>query len=430
MAALVVAFNTTLAQNQYEIPIYVTASSPSDTTVHTAIAANPGVDFVYQKADTAYRYGFGGFNNLIVDNEVFPIHLEDFDDFNAAVFKSDSTLSILYSGAQGAIKNDFLFQRNKAFKEYGMQKGLLQQPFEELSQSLDSMISVWNQELDSYPFTARFVQDEQMFYESYRNFAKMSHQLIAQNKTDLSQAALADFPVMDYNNKRYYTTISMYRELAKAYHFKKLLEYESARKGKRYINRLDGFYLGYDLRIMAFALSTEHHPKADFLYDVSKPKYNPHDRYERRRHRFSSRTGAGTTFEHPISYTLGDEPADFTKLRGKKIYFLVYNLNDPKLGSNLQKWNLLYSERIKENAYFVSWATNGQVNPELWKRLQINTQIAGWSLTSSMKDANEYLEDLGMVLTPRVIVVDEKGIVTDPNLDVGFHKTELPRYRY
>jgi hypothetical protein len=411
------------AQDQYNTPVYISVSKPVDTTQRIIIRPDVPVDFGYQLVDTAYRWAYGGFNNLLIDDRVLPIHFEEFDDFNVAYFESDSTVNLIYSGAQGALKNDFLFQRFKAFEEYGKQPGLLQQSTENLTKSLDSITNVWTKELNTYPFTKLFKMDEMKFYESFRNFALFAQQLIVSGNPNITEAKLADFPKMDFNNERYYTTIPLYREMAKAYHYRQILNEKSVGQARRYANRLNGYLQTYDLKELAFIQSTEHHPNADFLYKFSKPKYSPHSGDRRQLHRNSSRNGAGAAFEMPESYTLDKQNVNFNKLTGKKVYVFIYYLSDPQLRNNLQQWNSFYQSKLKENAYFVALAMDSDRNIELWKSLQFDSQVAGWNITTSLNKSFKYRKDIGMALIPRVVAVDEKGVITDPNVTVGFKKS-------
>jgi hypothetical protein len=413
----------TNAQDQYDIPVYITTSEPVDTTQSITFKPDVQVDFDYQLIDTAYRWAYGGFNNLLVDDRVLPVHFEEFDDFNVAYFKSDSTVNLIYSGAQGALKNDFLFQRFIAFEEYGKQSGLLEQSTEDLTNSLDSITSVWTKELNTYPFTELFKRDEKMFYESFRNFALYAQKLILSGTSDFTEAKLADFPKMNFNSNRYYTTIPLYRELAKAYHYRQILNDKSVGQARRYVNRLDGYSQIDDLKNLAFLKSTEHHPNADLLYRISKPQYEPHTSERRRLNRKRRRNEVGDDFEMPESYTLDKQNVDFNNLYGKKVYVFIYYLNDPQLRDNLQQWKGFYTSKIKEDAYFIALAMDSDLNLELWKSLQFDSQIAGWNITTSLRKAFQYRKDIGMALVPRVVAVDEEGIITDPNVDVGFKKS-------
>ncbi|BAO56294.1 hypothetical protein [Nonlabens marinus] len=419
-----ISITTAFAQHPIEVPIYVTTSQePADKSI-IAIAADPVVDYVYRKVDTAYRWGYSGFNNLVVGNQIYPLHLEEYDDFNIAVFQQDSTTTIVYSGAQGAVKNDFLLQRRKAFKEYSNLPGLLQRPIEDLTVSLDSLSSTWITELNSYPFSARFKEDENQYYSSYSNYVLLTHQVLKEKKSDLTELELVDFPKIDFNNHRYYTTIPFYREMARAYHFKRLVNLDSKGKGRRYLRDLNGYAMINDLQTKAFVQSTEHHPKAEYLFDVAKPQYTPHDREDRRLHRRSRKTGVGTEFMNPPSFALDGKAVSFDQLKGKKVYLFVYSLKDPNFIQNLNRWNQFHANKKQEDVYFVTYSLDNELNKELWRSLQLNSQIAGWNLGSNLKKSNEWCKDLGIVVLPRVISIDDTGIVIDPNVDLGFQKSK------
>jgi hypothetical protein len=411
------------AQDQYDIPVYITTSRPVDTTQSIIFRTDVQVDFSYQLNDTAYRWVYGGFNNLMIDDRVLPVHFEEFDDFTVAYFESDSTINLIYSGAQGALKNDFLFQRFKAFEEYRKQPGLLQQSKEDLTNSLDSITAVWTKELNSYSFTELFKRDEKMFYESFSRYALFAQQLKLSGTADIIEQRLSDFPKMDFNNNRFYTTIPFYREMAKAYHYRQILNDKSVGQARRYANRLEGYLPVDDLKNLAFLQSTEHHLNADLLYRVSKPQYESHTSERRRLNRKRRRNEVGDDFEMPESYTLDKQNVKFNKLSGKKVYAFIYYLRDPQLSNNLQQWKGFYTSKIKENAYFIALAMDSDLNLELWKSLQFDSQIAGWNITTSLRKAFQYRKDIGMALVPRVVAVDEQGIITDPNVDVGFKKS-------
>lgn len=420
------SLETSFSQNQVNIPIYVTTTQPADSSKYAAIKADLVVDFVYERLDTAYQNGYGGFNNLIIGDAVYPIHLEPFDDFNAAIFDIDSNLTVVYTGAQGAIKNEFLLNRNKDFKEFGKQIEISKISREQLSLALDSLTTVWIENLGNQPFTNRFKADETTYYEAYRNYTLLTHLVISQNKTKLTQLNISDFPNMNFDNERYYTTIPEYRDMARAYHLLKLLEQESVRKGRRYIRKLDGYYIGRDLRTFAYQQSTEHHPRADFLFDAAKPRFMPHTRQDKNLYRQSSKNSIGSDFKIPTSYTLDGKIIDANQLKDKKIYFFIYALSDPNLAFNLNRWNQFFAEkRSQENAYFVAWAIDSELSPDLWRKLQLNTQVAGLNLGSQLKDAIKYRNELGLVLIPRVIMVNEQGKVVDPNMELGFNKVKI-----
>jgi hypothetical protein len=282
---------------------------------------------------------------------------------------------------------------------------------------------VWTKELNTYPFTELFKRDEKMFYESFRNFALYAQKLILSGTSDFTEAKLADFPKMNFNSNRYYTTIPLYRELAKAYHYRQILNDKSVGQARRYVNRLDGYSQIDDLKNLAFLQSTEHHPNADLLYRISKPQYEPHTSERRRLNRKRRRNEVGDDFEMPESYTLDKQNVDFNNLYGKKVYVFIYYLNDPQLRDNLQQWKGFYTSKIKEDSYFIALAMDSDLNLELWKSLQFDSQIAGWNITTSLSKAFQYRKDIGMALVPRVVAVDEQGIITDPNVDVGFKKS-------
>ena len=206
-----------IGYSQYDIPIYVTTSHV-DTSMRMGIATLPGVDFGYRRTDSVYRYGYGGFNNLIIENEVFPIHLEEFDDFNIAAFNSDGVTTLVYSGAQGALKNEFILNRKKAFIDFAKKDGLLQQSNEKFSSSLDSLIGEWTDRLNATTFSNVFKSDESMYYKSYSGYLNIIYGLSGvQPSMDISNAKLADFPTIDFASERYYTTIAPYRILAQVF---------------------------------------------------------------------------------------------------------------------------------------------------------------------------------------------------------------------
>ena len=159
--------------SQYDIPIYVTTTT-ADSTVATGIVPNAGVDYQYGRIDSVYRYGYGGFNNLIVSNKVYPIHLEEFDDFNAASFVNDTVTTLVFTGAQGALKNEFVYSRNKAFSGFSKTPDLLEMDKEVFSVSLDSIVTSWTTQLETMPFSFLFMADETMFYQSYQAFRRFT----------------------------------------------------------------------------------------------------------------------------------------------------------------------------------------------------------------------------------------------------------------
>ncbi|WP_157686674.1 hypothetical protein [Nonlabens sp. Hel1_33_55] len=391
------------------------------------IVTNPGVDFRYTRTDTVYRYGYGGFNNLIVGNDVFPIHLEDYDDFNIAAFKNDSIATIVYSGAQGALKNEFLSSRNKAFTEFTKKDNLFTQPSDSTVVSLDSLIGVWTDKLESMPFSPIFKADETMFYKSYQGYLQMIFKLSESDQlTSLSNAAFADFPNIDFQSERYYTTIAPYKVMAQEYHFKKILELEKVRYGRRYINRLNSFYLENHLKTKAYLLSTEHHPRAEFLYDISKPQFNPHSSRERRFYKNSQKNGVGSEFEYPEAATVDNSLLDFSKFKGKNVNFFIYSFADPYLGRNISKWNRFAVEQ-ESNTYNIAYAIDATSQLEVWKKLQFSSQIAGLNVKGSPRNAFQFKKDLGLELLPRVISIDTSGKIKNPNLDLNFEKTAMDR---
>ncbi|PRP66417.1 hypothetical protein [Nonlabens agnitus] len=405
---------------QYDIPIYVTTTTTENVPVR--IVTNSLVDQVYERVDSAYRSGFGGFNSLIVENKIFPIHLEDFDDFNAAVFKNDSLITVIYSGAQGALKNEYLITRNEVYTEFANQKDLLKQPMAQLAPSMDSLTNVWMEKLKSMPFSELFKEDEAMYYKSFQAYVKLAHQQYQMDQTtSLEDLELQDFPDMDFSSNRYYTTIPQYKAMAQVYNFKKLLQLEKVRYGRRFVNDLDGFITS-DLKKKAFVQSTEHHPRADFLYDISKPLYNPHTSKERRLYRKSKKTGKGSDFEYPEVQTVDGASVNFNNFQGKKIQLLVYSFRDPFLRQNLTKWNK-FAVQQEPDTYYVAYGVDASLYEDTWKELQFSSQLAGLNVKASPKDGFEFREDLGILLLPRVISIDANGVISNPNLDLDFEKS-------
>lgn len=409
---------------QYDIPIYVTAGINVDSLAAPRLRTYAEVDFTYRKVDTAYVSGYGGYNILIANQSFVPVHLEDYDDFNISVFAQDSTINIIYSGAQGAIKNDFLYNRNKAFIQFAKKvdiKNYNQQIFEN---SVDSLINVWSDQLKSYPFSKLFVEDETMYYKSYANYSKLYLKQLSLGK-DLSDLELKDFPALDYTSGRYFTTIPQYKELAKAYHFKKLLLLESKRDGRRYMNRMDSDFIVENLKERAISEALEHHPRAQFLYDVSKPLYDPHLSENRRYYRFSKKNAAGDSFNFPVTSSIDGKRMEWNSIKANKIYFFFYYLSDPSLRKNIVLWNQWYANNKKDGTYFIAVAMDGKSKNGLWKNLQFNSSIAGLSVTMEPKDAKKYRIKTGMKLTPRVVEVNANKLIADPNVDIEFEKVNF-----
>lgn len=422
---VITLFMSTLqAQQQFETPIYITTTT-YDTDTRITLLANPGVDQQFVKIDTAYRSGLGGFNNLLVDDQIYSIHIEDFDDFNIAVFKTDSVASIVYSGAQGAIKNDYILARYKSYQDFGKKLDLVATPLDSLTKSLDSLTTYWAKQLENYPFSELFKKDEQMFLQSYQAYVQFSKQLLLSGKTNIEDASLGKFPVMDYDKERYFLTIALYKKLSLEYHFKKMMSLESVGKSRRYLRRLDGNILDYAVREKAYMQSIEHHPRAADLYAIAKPRFEPHYARDSRFYRKSKRNGMGASFSYPTANSVSKEAIDLKQLQGKNTYLYIYDINDPQLSANLGKWNAFYAKNTSASTYFSAYCLTAYYNQSLWRSLVLNSSIAGLNVYAKESKAVEFVEDLGIMLLPRVIEIDAQGKVVHPNIDLNFQKTNI-----
>jgi len=372
--------------------------------------------------DTAFVDAYSGFNKLIVNNQIIPIHFEEFDDFNIAVFVQDSITNLLFSGAQGAIKNEFLFNRNKAFDEFSKKWKPSETEFSEWETSVDSLTSHWQDQIDAYPLSDIFKADEKMYYESYATYAKLYFKEVKSGNPDIREATLDEFTDKEYDSFRYYTTIPQYTELANTFHFQQILNKEFVSQARSYLAKLPGDIMSDYVRNKAFLESLEHHPRAKYLYRVARPALYSHNSKSRRLYRNSTKTAAGNAIKMPSATTLDGKNVNWEPVKGKKIYLMLYNFSDPYLRQNLLLWNQWFANNNNNDTVFISAAMDANTRLDVWKNLQFNSSIAGFNVKMTSKDAAKYSKYLGLILTPRVIEIAPDGLIVDPNLELGFRK--------
>ncbi len=424
IAFLVFILSISLVRAQFYVPVYVTTSSFPDATEEPKIIAYPGVDYGYNKVDTAYREAYEGFNVIVVDSKAYPIHLESYDDFNAASFITSDTVNITYSGAQGAIKNDFLLKRHQAFTNFTNNAQKLSEDEIEFNKQLDSLTTYWKQELDKYPFSEIFIADELMFYKSYTAFYDLYFKML--NKGSRYQdASLNDYPDLDYKSERYYDMLPYFKVLARNYHFKKVLELSSVGAARSYLNNLPGYAMANDVKGKALIYATEHHPRARDLYKISKPLYMPHSSMDRRFYRNSKRQSIGDNFKFPDAFMVDSKPFDLQSIEDKQIYLLIYDISNPRLGAVLTAWNKFSQQNKSTDVQFVAYAINGTRNIDLWKSLQFKASIAGLNAVGPPGKSASYLEDIGTYLLPRIIKIAPDGKILNPNVDLGLDKRNV-----
>lgn len=415
---------TLLGTAQYYVPVYITTSSFPDQVVKPSIITVSNIDYGYVKVDTAYREAFEGFNYLLAGKNRYPIHLESYDDFNAAAIISSDTTVITYTGAQGAIKNNFLLERNQSFTQFTKQYPTFIKNDVDIESKLDSLTAVWKSKLEEYTFSDIFIQDELMFYKSYKACVSLIAQQQLKGQT-LSDLELEDFPPMDYTIGRYYNTLPYYEALSIQYLYQKALSFDRVGQARGFINNLDHWRMSSDLKKMMMGISTEQHPRSKFLFKVAKPLYKPHTSINRRFYRKSKRLEPGASFQFPDGVSIDGSAFDFKSLDGKQVYIFVYDINNPILGNVLTAWNKFYKSNKDEDSVFIAYAVNGFMNESLWKSLQIDGNIAGLSLRGKATNAIDYLEDLGVLLLPRLFQIAPDGTLQNPNVDLNVIKRNV-----
>ncbi|WP_194852558.1 hypothetical protein [Nonlabens antarcticus] len=422
------AFYSTIsiAQIQYDIPIYVTTTNDTISNLKARISANTEVDFIYKRTDTAYMWGYGGFNNLLVEDQVFPIHLEQNDDFNVALFKTDSLINLVFSGAQGALKNEYILNRDEAFKNFSNQKGFWSQNKASFEESLDSLVYEWSSKLNNSIHSDIFKTDEQAYYDSYALYMKLLKGQIIKGKIDLMDLNKKEFPEAIYDIERYYTTIPAYKNLSIAYHYANVKNLERSRDIRKYYYDLPQGLIRFGLREQLMKEVSERHPKSKLFYKAMDYRYDPRPDSEKVMYRNIERTAIGTEFIYPEAKVLDSKPFDFSMLGSKKVYFFMYDLNDPNLSYNLKIWNSMVVGSVDKDAYYIACALQSQNSEiEFWRGLQLNQKVAGVNVIALEKDTELLKNAYGVQYFPRIIIVDKESKIKDSNLETPFIKVKM-----
>jgi hypothetical protein len=421
LTVLVLFLVSFLTTAQQEVEVYITINpKPLDKRI---FINNLFQDYVMPQ-DTLYRYALDGFNSLVIENNIVPIHIESRDDFNIGVIDFTDPESIVFTGVSGALKNNFVLR--SVYEMRDLEKEILGKELttKQINLKIDSLQSRLLDEQAIINTSQLFKTDFQAYLNSFREYVLLQYREFKRGHVDIDHVVLEDYPRLNYLQTRYFNSIPAYRKMAIGYHMQKIVNFEKDRIARRYLYKLPSVYMQLALQDEMVSRFSRRDSMMDRFYKLSKPRYNPHFSEERTMYRNIRRTQPGDDSPDLNVHTLNNETINLEKLGGKKLHLLLYSLHDPQLAFNTLQWNRYYLQQQEKNTLFLAYAVDGELLPKQWKELQLRStrKMAGVHVTSDFKDARKFAIDYGILSFPRVLQIDKFGKVITATDKIEFSR--------